>query len=474
MDRRIVALLLALMMALASVSALAEAVPAATDVPAAEAAEAEATELPLDTVLATVNGENVTWAQVQELMTDIVSTYAQQGVDFSSEEHLAQARAVAMDYAVNYALLRQEAAKLGLDQLTETEEADLVKANDATWEDAINAYIQNALNLSAEATDAEKEAARASAISYYESQGFNREATLKAARENLLYERVLAEMSKDVTVTDEQVAAEFEAAVEADRQQYENNVGMYEFMTQYYGQPAYYQPSGYRGVTHILLKVDETLLKNYQDLSAKLEEQAERVETGTAAAEATDAPEASAEPAATEEPVTQEQVDAAEAAVIASVQPTVDEIMAKFEAGTDFLTLIDEYGTDPGMQSEPQRSEGYSVHQDSVIWDPAFIKAAFSVEKIGEVSKPVVGSYGVHLVYYLRDVPAGPVELTDAIRAELREQLLTGAESDAINDGLQALTDAAEITYTETGKAFLPAEPAEEPVAEEDDDTENP
>lgn len=474
MDRRIVALLLALMMALASVSALAEAVPAATDVPAAEAAEEEATELPLDTVLATVNGENVTWAQVQELMTDIVSTYAQQGVDFSTEENLAQARAVAMDYAVNYALLRQEAAKLGLDQLTETEEADLVKANDATWEDAINAYIQNALNLSAEATDAEKEAARASAISYYESQGFNREATLKAARENLLYERVLAEMSKDVTVTDEQVAAEFEAAVEADRQQYENNVGMYEFMTQYYGQPAYYQPSGYRGVTHILLKVDETLLKNYQDLSAKLEEQAERVETGTAAAEATDAPEASAEPAATEEPVTQEQVDAAEAAVIASVQPTVDEIMAKFEAGTDFLTLIDEYGTDPGMQSEPQRSEGYSVHQDSVIWDPAFIKAAFSVEKIGEVSKPVVGSYGVHLVYYLRDVPAGPVELTDEIKAELREQLVEAAENEAVGEAVEGLYNNAEIVYTSFGEAFKVPEVEEEPVAEGAEDTETP
>ena len=467
MDRRIVALLLALMMALASVSALAEAVPAATDVPAAEAAEEEATELPLDTVLATVNGENVTWAQVQELMTDIVSTYAQQGVDFSTEENLAQARAVAMDYAVNYALLRQEAAKLGLDQLTETEEADLVKANDATWEDAINAYIQNALNLSAEATDAEKEAARASAISYYESQGFNREATLKAARENLLYERVLAEMSKDVTVTDEQVAAEFEAAVEADRQQYENNVGMYEFMTQYYGQPAYYQPSGYRGVTHILLKVDDALLQNYLDLSAKLEEQAERVETGTDA-------EATAAPEATEEPVTQEQVDAAEAAVIASVQPTVDEIMAKFQAGTEFLSLVDEYGTDPGMQSDPYRTEGYPVHQDSIIWDPAFIKGAFSVDHVGEVSKPVVGNYGVHLVYYLRDVPAGPVELTDEIKAELREQLVEAAENEAVGEAVEGLYNNAEIVYTSFGEAFKVPEVEEEPVAEGTEDTETP
>ena len=473
MDRRIVALLLALMMALASVSALAEAAePAADAVPteaeATEAAESEELpELPLDTVLATVNGMDLTWEDVQEHLTNIIDTYSQQGVDFSKEENLTQARQIAMQYAIDYALLRQEAARLGLDQITEEDEASLATQNSELWEEAISTYIQNNLNLSEEATDAEKEAARASAINFYESQGYTMDSTLADARQALVYERTIAELCKDVEVTDEMIQAEFDTAVEADKDQYDGNIGMYEYMTQYYGQPSYYQPSGYRGVTHILLKVDDALLQNYLDLSAKLEEQAERVETGTDA-------EATAAPEATEEPVTQEQVDAAEAAVIASVQPTVDEIMAKFQAGTEFLSLVDEYGTDPGMQSDPYRTEGYPVHQDSIIWDPAFIKGAFSVDHVGEVSKPVVGNNGVHLVYYLRDVPAGPVELTDEIKAELREQLVEAAENEAVGEAVEGLYNNAEIVYTSFGEAFKVPEVEEEPVAEGAEDTETP
>ena len=473
MDRRIVALLLALMMALASVSALAEAAePAADAVPteaeATEAAESEELpELPLDTVLATVNGMDLTWEDVQEHLTNIIDTYSQQGVDFSKEENLTQARQIAMQYAIDYALLRQEAARLGLDQITEEDEASLATQNSELWEEAISTYIQNNLNLSEEATDAEKEAARASAINFYESQGYTMDSTLADARQALVYERTIAELCKDVEVTDEMIQAEFDTAVEADKDQYDGNIGMYEYMTQYYGQPSYYQPSGYRGVTHILLKVDDALLQNYLDLSAKLEEQAERVETGTDA-------EATAAPEATEEPVTQEQVDAAEAAVIASVQPTVDEIMAKFQAGTEFLSLVDEYGTDPGMQSDPYRTEGYPVHQDSIIWDPAFIKGAFSVDHVGEVSKPVVGNNGVHLVYYLRDVPAGPVELTDEIKAELREQLVEAAENEAVGEAVEGLYNNAEIVYTSFGEAFKVPEVEEEPVAEGTEDTETP
>ena len=33
------------------------------------------------------------------------------------------------------------------------------------------------------------------------------------------------------------------------------------------------------------------------------------------------------------------------------------------------------------------------------------------MEKIGDISEPVVGSYGVHILQYVRDVPSGAVEL---------------------------------------------------------------
>ena len=69
---------------------------------------------------------------------------------------------------------------------------------------------------------------------------------------------------------------------------------------------------------HILLPVDDELMKNYQDLQARLEEQVEAAEDteDTVAAEETAAADATAEPTA--EPVTQEQVDEAKAAILAS------------------------------------------------------------------------------------------------------------------------------------------------------------
>ena len=75
------------------------------------------------------------------------------------------------------------------------------------------------------------------------------------------------------------------------------------------------------------------------------------------------------------------------------------------------------------MLSETNLNNGYNVHMDSIMWDPAFTAAAFSVDNIGDVSQPVVGSYGVHIVCYKRDVPAGAVELTDALAAQLQEEL---------------------------------------------------
>ena len=234
--------------------------------------------------------------------------------------------------------------------------------------------------------------------------------------------------------------------MQEDKETYGADIGTYEYMTNYYGETSYYQPEGYRGVTHILLKVDDELMNAYQDLSAKLEEQQEAEEE---AAEGEDV-------ASPTDLVTQADVDAAYDAIIASVQPTIDEINLKLAEGVSFADLVAEYGTDPGMQSEPYKTEGYPVHLDSILWDPVFVQAAFSVENVGDIAQPVVGSYGVHIVQYTRDVPAGPVELTDEIRADLREELLATAESEMFNTTMDAWLAAAEVTYTAEGETFMP------------------
>ena len=431
---RLLALLLAMLLcAVPAFGGLAEA----TDAPAEATDTPEAVESPTD-VLATVNGTPILREAVDVIANNLTYTYSQYGYDTSNAAFAKAVEQAAVEYAIQFELMQQKAVELGLDQFTDEEMAQLKEDNAQEWTNLVDTYVSYYGGLTEESTDEDKLAARTSALAALEGMGYTEEILLQETIDYTRYDRVQAEMIKDAAVTDEEIQAAFDEKAKADEASFKEDVATYEYMTQYYGQPSYYVPEGYRGITHILLKVDDELLSRYQTLTAELEEQEE----------AEDNPEATTTDLE-KTPVTQADVDAAYDAIRASVQPTIDEINAKLAAGTPFADLIKEYGTDPGMTSEPYASEGYSVHMDSVVWDPAFTQAAFTMEKVGDVAKPVVGSYGVHILHYLRDVPAGPVPLTDAIKDDLRAQLLSEKENELFQTTMQAWRDASVITYAE-------------------------
>ena len=397
-----------------------EVAPAEDAVPAAEVEPAES-------IAATVNGQVVTQSEVDGIAQNMLNTYAQYGYDTTNASLISSINQYALEYAVQLEVMEQKAVELGLDQLTDEEKAAIETQTSTEWEDLISTYITYYVTLAEDATDDEKAAARETAITGLEELGYTYDLLLSDYTRSAIFDKVYAEMIKDAIVTDEDVLAAFNTQVEADQASYAGNVATYEYMTQYYGQTSYYQPEGYRGITHILLEVEQDLLTNYQTLVSTL---------------------ASQDPTATDtDLVTQDDVDAAYAAIIASVQPTIDEINQKLADGVSFDDLIAEYGKDPGMQSEPNKSEGYAVHADSIIWDPAFVKAAFSVENVGDIAEPVVGNYGVHIVKYHRDVPAGAVELTDDIRASLQATLQSEKEDEVFNAIMTEWMDAAVIEY---------------------------
>lgn len=418
-----------------------------TQAPADETAAPDAPaagELTETTVMASVNGREVSYGTVDTIAQNLMYSYSQY-YDVSSEAMQQVIYEMAMDYAIQLELMDQKATEWGFDQMSDEERTQLEADVAEEWENLIDTYIRYYGNLADDATDEDKAAARISAVAGLEAMGYTQESILQNELDNAKFDKVEAEMVKGVEITDEDVQNAFDKKVQEDKETYGADVGTYEYMTNYYGQTSYYQPEGYRGVTHILLEVDDELMTAYQDLSAKLEEQQE-AEEEAAEGEETASP---------TDLVTQADVDAAYDAIIASVQPTIDEINLKLAEGVSFADLVAEYGTDPGMQSEPYKTEGYPVHLDSILWDPVFVQAAFSVENVGDIAQPVVGSYGVHIVQYTRDVPAGPVELTDEIKAELREELLATAENEMFNTTMDAWLAAAEVTYTAEGETFV-------------------
>ena len=469
----------------------AEAPAEAAEAPAQPTeAPAEAAEVPAETaeapvLLATVNGEEIRTdnRDMQELIRYYQDYYAASGYDTADESFQTYLKASGMEWAISCALYRQKAAELNVAEMTAEQEAKLKEEAKAEWEEAVSYYAQET-GLPENATEEEKAAARAEALAKIESTyGYTEESYVaeyvEGSRLGTLRENVQKAVIGEIAVTEEEILSHFNELVEEDKATYEGNVPMYEYYTQYMGANSYYVPEGYRGITHILLEVDSALLKNYQDLSAKLEEQQEKQTAddpaeGTAenteapaeaAAENTEAPaeaaaeptEAPAEAAAAEEPVTEEMVEAARKAIMDSVEATVKEITDKYAAGTPFADLIAEYGTDPGMTVEPNKTDGYAVHKESILWDPAFTEGAMALEKIGDISGPVLGSYGIHILHYTRDIPSGAVALTEELKASLREELLEELESAAVTAMEEEWRSQADIQLTDEGKALKAA-----------------
>lgn len=401
-----------------------------------------------DDVLVLVNGTPVTRLQHEEYMLNLQSYFSQYGYDFSTEDMMSQLRVLALEMAIQYVLMDQKAIDLGVAEPTAEELALAQEAAAAQWAEVVDMYVEYYGGLTAESTEEDVAAARVAMVAMLESMGYNEQVLLSDALESLKYSKVEQTMVQDATVTDAEVRQVYEAYANEDKEAYQNDVGYYEYMTQYYGQTSFYMPEGYRGVTHILLEVDAALLQNYKNLTAMLEE-ADSI-TGDALMEGTEIAEAVTK-------VSQADVDAAEAEILASVQTTLDEINKKLEDGVPFAELIVEYGTDPGMESEPNKSQGYAVHKDSIMWDPAFTAAAFSVEKVGEVAKPVVGSYGVHIVYYLRDIPGGILPMSAEDAELLREEALNSKINDQMSATMAQWIADAEIVYSAAALEMLPA-----------------
>ena len=451
------ALLLCVCLMASGAVALAESTDATqtvTDVATDEVTTAVATTIQLnDTdVVARINGTDVTGAEVKSVYTDLVNSYGE-----PDETMLELYYAVAMEQAATMKLIALTAAEKGLDQYTDEELAAVYAESDASWQSALDNYVQSSGTVTETSTDAEKTSAYSAAEAYYAGLGYTKDLLRTNYLESSTYQRVEDFVCKDITVSDEAVQTKYDENVATDKALYENDLDAYEsqmmmYQQQYVTEKPWYHPAGYRYIKHILLSVDATLLANYNDLQARLEEQMDSESTEATAtdtaADATADPSATPEP--TQEPVTQADVDNAKADILASLQDKITAINDKIAAGTDFDALITEYAvdadgnaTDVGMTNGTYPS-GYEVSMASASFVPEFVEAAFSVSQVGDVSAPYISQYGVHIVKYVSDVPAGAVELTDDVKTSIRTTLETSLRDAAMT----AWHDAASIEYT--------------------------
>ena len=134
---------------------------------AALAEDTAAAELQDTDVLATVNGTELTWADVEPVYDSLVSSYGNY-YDLTDSANVELFRAVAMQNKINEVIMQAKIAELGI-ALTDEEAADAENDAQTDWDNAISNYIsQQHSELTDESSQEDKDAANAASGKPYQ------------------------------------------------------------------------------------------------------------------------------------------------------------------------------------------------------------------------------------------------------------------------------------------------------------------
>ena len=187
---RLFALMLALVMAFAAVS-----FAAAEDAPVLSESD----------VLVTVNGTPITRGEIYNIANNLLSTYMQYGYDVSDPNIMTQISTMAVDFAIQYVLMDQQAAARGFDQFTEEEMNGFREEAAQQWNTIVNEYVYYYGSLTPTSTEEEITAARTEVIAMLESEGYTEEMVLDSIVKSAIYDRLEADMVAGAVVTEADV-----------------------------------------------------------------------------------------------------------------------------------------------------------------------------------------------------------------------------------------------------------------------------
>jgi len=307
-----------------------------------------------------------------------------------------------------FRIAMDKADELGLSSLSEEEAAQLdaqYQEGLETADSSIGFYVQTAVDADP-ALDYDEEYA-AWLEDYLNSIGYSAATYRQQLEREYIFDKVKEHYISGLEVSEEEVRSYYDTNVEVQKSNLELNPAFFE-MQRGFGQVFYY-PEGYMYVRHILLKFDfEDSLDIYQAESA-----------GNV-------------------PLYDSLISEASL----SIQPKVDELMSRLDAGEDFDALMEEYNEDPAFNEEPLKTKGHVIGPASQIDIPGYVEAATALTQAGQYSKPVFGMMGAYIIRCER-LLKGAIPY-DEMKESIRETLLTSRReakwSELTNEWIDAAT----------------------------------
>ena len=381
-----------------------------------------------DPVVVRVGDFSYTQSQLQASLDNALEISEMLRGDAPSEEEKAARLETAIESYIDMGIIENKLTEAGKNDFSETELEDLNQAASSKYDEFWQLLYQQMqkANESVEEKDVTET---------MEAMGYTFEAILNEyilqARQNRAIELFVG----DFALSQDQVDAYYEEQfVAPDREDYKDDLEKYEMEILANDNDSFYTPEGYRYIRQIVLQYPEEAISACKRLQIQMSRAAQSLtkalQTLTLAATEFDGTtDAISEAKTAYDSAAQQMTDAQNQYMDALRQATeplvkdqIDEIMAQFNAGIDFGTLLNKYSTD--RTDKNLNGDGYPFHPDSPNWPQTFTDAARALEKPGDISEPVYTEQGVHILYYAGDVPAGEHVLTDDERKLLNAAAL--------------------------------------------------
>ena len=126
---------------------------------------------------------------------------------------------------------------------------------------------------------------------------------------------------------------------------------------------------------------------------------------------------------------------------LAEIKPKAEEVLQKAKNGEDFEALIDEYGEDPGMESEDYK-DGYLVNKGSGFV-PEFEEASLNLE-VDEISDLVPTMHGYHIIKAYEKIEE-EIFTFEEKRDEIKELLDREKKNEFVEKEIDKWIEGAEV-----------------------------
>ena len=374
---------------------------------------------------------------------------AQLGFDITDPDVIAYYQESAVTTLKTDMVLRAKQKELGLDTLTEEEEAKAQESAQASYDSARQEVISEFFADTVLEGDALEEAITAKMEEY----GLNMDSYyLPNARASALDNKLKDYVIRDVAVTDDEVKADYDSKVAADQEKYAEDAASWASAAN--GTTTlYYTPAGVRRVKQILIKFKEEDSTAVSDAEAKVTSANGSIEAAqlviddeNADEEAKAAAQTALDEAKAELEAAQAALDEAKKTAYANIDADADAVIEALANGGDWAALSEEKNEDPGMKAGALNAErGYAVAAGMTNFDSAFVDAAMALEKVGDVSAKIPSDlYGYYIIKYESDETEGAIPL-DSVKDSIYDALLSSAKSEVYNTTVNEWVAAAGV-----------------------------